>query len=210
MSSIIVKTEEANLRAKAPFWLDLGFIASLFITVSIFYASTSDLSDRKALENVDEPDQLVVIPPTQQIQTPPPPARPSIPVEAEDDEEIDEVTIEDTEVDLREIVSQIDAPEEEDEVIPFYEVSQKPEINKRVNPKYPDIAIRAGVEATVTIQLTVSETGLPTDIRVIKGHPMLNQAAVDAVKQYRFKPGMQRDRPVKVKWAIPIRFRLKN
>jgi periplasmic protein TonB len=210
MSSIIIKSAEADLREKSSLWLDLSFVFSLFVTVAIFYGSSSDLTDRKAVENVDKPDQLVVIPPTQQIQTPPPPARPSIPVEAEDDEEIDEVTIEDTEVDLREIVSQIDAPEEEDEIIPFYEVSQKPEITKRVNPKYPDIAIRAGVEATVTIQLTVSETGLPTDIKVIKGHPMLNQAAVDAVKLYRFKPGMQRDKPVKVKWAIPIRFRLKN
>ncbi|MCB0279257.1 MAG: energy transducer TonB [Calditrichaeota bacterium] len=210
MSYVIIKSEAADLRKKSPLWMDISIIASLFIVTLGFYLSQSDISDSILPERVKDQIEVIDIPPTVQNTTPPPPARPSIPIEAEDDEEVDDVTIEDTEVDINEIMEDIQEPEEEDEVIPFYAVSKKPEIIKKVQPIYPDIARRAGVEANVVIQLIVSKTGLPTEISVLRGHPMLNEAAIEAVKQYRFSPGMQRDKPIPVKWAIPISFKLRN
>lgn len=210
MSVVIIKTEEADLRKKSPMWMDISFIGSLVLVTLVMYASQSDISDGLLPERVKDQIEVIDIPPTVQNTTPPPPARPSIPIEAEDDEEVDDVTIEDTEVDINEIMEDLEEPEEEDEVVPFHAVSQKPTIVKRVNPIYPDIARRAGVEANVVVQLIVSKAGLPTQIEILKGHPMLNEAAIAAIKQYRFSPGMQRDKPIPVKWQIPMRFRLNN
>ena len=156
-----------------------------------------------------EKNNSVEIPPTKQLTRPPPPARPQLPVEAEDDEEIDDVTIDDTEVDLTEEIPELEE-EDEEEIVEFFAVQKKPEIIKKVLPKYPPIAQRAGIEGMVVVDFIVDEKGLPTAIKILKGHPMLDEAAIEAVEQYRFSPGMQRDKPVKVKWRVPIRFRLKN
>ena len=209
MSDIIKKAPEADLRSKSGNIFDLSMIGTMFFFVVFFFFARAELEDTKIVENVDEQIQVVEIPPTKQLTRPPPPARPQLPVEAEDDEEIDDVTIDDTEVDLTEEIPELEE-EEEEEIVEFFAVQKKPEIIKKVLPKYPPIAQRAGIEGMVVVDFIVDEKGLPTQIKILKGHPMLDEAAINAVKQYRFSPGMQRDKPVKVKWRVPIRFRLKN
>ncbi|NWF88591.1 MAG: energy transducer TonB [Ignavibacteriaceae bacterium] len=74
---------------------------------------------------------------------------------------------------------------------------------------YPEIAKRAGVEGKVYILAFVNEHGDVTKAEVIKGLGAgLDEAALGAVKQTKFKPGRQRGVPVKVQVSIPIVFKL--
>ena len=100
--------------------------------------------------------------------------------------------------------------DDEPETLEYFSVSVKPTIKFQVIPIYSEIARRAGIEARVTVQLVVHKNRLPTNITILKGHPMLNEAALEAAKKYRFNPGMQGDKPVSVKWNIPFNFRLRN
>jgi len=79
------------------------------------------------------------------------------------------------------------------------------------NLKYPEIARKAGVEGTVFVQVLVDVKGLVVDTRVVKslGNNGCDEAAIDAIKKVKWKPAMQRDRPVKVWISIPVRFKLK-
>ena len=74
---------------------------------------------------------------------------------------------------------------------------------------YPEIAKRAGVEGKVYVLAFVDEKGDVTNVKIIKGLGAgLDEAALNAVKQTKFKPGKQRGKPVKVQVSIPIVFRL--
>lgn len=74
---------------------------------------------------------------------------------------------------------------------------------------YPDIAKRAGVKGKVFVLAFVDEQGYVTKTLVQKGLGAgLDEAAEDAIKQTKFKPGMQRGKPVKVQVMIPIVFKL--
>ena len=75
---------------------------------------------------------------------------------------------------------------------------------------YPEIAKKAGVEGTVFLQFVVDENGNVVDPQVVKGIGAgCDEEALRAVRQVKFKPGMQRGRPVKVRFQLPVRFRLK-
>jgi protein TonB len=81
-------------------------------------------------------------------------------------------------------------------------------LQKRV--KYPEIAKKAGVEGTVFLQFVVDEKGNVVDPAVVKGIGAgCDEAALEAIKTAKFKPGKQRGKPVKVKFSLPVRFRLK-
>jgi protein TonB len=74
---------------------------------------------------------------------------------------------------------------------------------------YPEIAKRAGVEGKVYVLAFVNEDGNVTDAKLIKGIGAgCDEAALDAVKKTKFKPGKQRGVPVKVQVSIPIVFKL--
>jgi TonB family protein len=87
-------------------------------------------------------------------------------------------------------------------------VEELPEVESRVAPGYPEIARRAGVEGTVLIQALVGRDGLVKDARVTKSIPMLDSAAIEAVRRWRFSPARARGEPVAVWVAVPVRFRL--
>ncbi|WP_412068613.1 energy transducer TonB [Rubrivirga sp. IMCC43871] len=72
---------------------------------------------------------------------------------------------------------------------------------------YPDFAIRAGVEGQVVVQFVVDERGNVIDPVVVRSsNPLLSEAALKAVSESRFMPGQQRGRPVRVRFAVPVRF----
>jgi TonB family protein len=60
-------------------------------------------------------------------------------------------------------------------------------VKSRVEPVYPDIARKMGISGNVTLQLVVSANGVVKETKVIGGHPILVNAAVDAVKKWRFE-----------------------
>jgi protein TonB len=76
-----------------------------------------------------------------------------------------------------------------------------------VKGEYPDIARQAGVEGTVVVQALVGVDGRVRDTRIVRSIPMLNGAAQDAVRQWRFKPAATGGGPVATWVSIPISFR---
>ncbi len=75
-------------------------------------------------------------------------------------------------------------------------------------PVYPAIARAAGVQGVVMLQATVSKNGTIENLRVESGPVMLRQAAVDAVKRWRYKPFLLNGEPVEVETTVNVVFSL--
>ncbi|WP_420456580.1 energy transducer TonB [Rubrivirga sp.] len=76
--------------------------------------------------------------------------------------------------------------------------------------EYPEAAIRAGIEGQVVVQFIVNERGSVVDPVVLRSpSELLNEAALKVVRESRFTPGQQRGRPVCVRFAVPVTFRLR-
>jgi TonB family protein len=75
-------------------------------------------------------------------------------------------------------------------------------------PAYPAIARAARASGTVTVQVTVDESGKVTEARAVSGHPLLQQAAVQAARQARFSPTQLAGKPVKVTGTLSYKFEL--
>jgi protein TonB len=79
----------------------------------------------------------------------------------------------------------------------------------RVDPLYPDEALRARISGIVILETTIDHTGVVKEVTVLKPLPFgLSEAAVDAVKQWTFKPGTLNDEAVDVIFNLTINFRL--
>ena len=103
------------------------------------------------------------------------------------------------------------APPSEEELPKFGEyvyVEELPEAVTKVSPQYPDIAREAGVDGQVMVQALVGKDGKVKDVRVVKSIPMLDAAAIAAVKQWVFKPALSNNKPVAVWVAVPVKFSL--
>jgi periplasmic protein TonB len=78
----------------------------------------------------------------------------------------------------------------------------------KVIPTYPAIARVARNSGAVVLQATISRTGTIENLRVMSGPAMLRQAALDAVKQWRYRPYMLNGQPVEVETAVEVDFTL--
>ena len=79
---------------------------------------------------------------------------------------------------------------------------------RRVQPNYPPLARQARIQGDVILQAEISKDGAIENLRVISGHPMLAPAAIDAVKQWRYKPYFLNGEPVAVETQITVKFSL--
>ena len=68
------------------------------------------------------------------------------------------------------------------------------------------MALSARVSGVVILEATSSEDGRVREVRVLKSYPLLDQAAVDAVRQWRYTPTLLNGRPVEVSTEITVRF----
>jgi protein TonB len=73
---------------------------------------------------------------------------------------------------------------------------------------YPPLARQAHVQGTVVLDADISKAGIVETLRAVSGHPMLIPAAVDAVKQWRYKPYVLKGEPVAVNTQIVVNFTL--
>jgi len=79
---------------------------------------------------------------------------------------------------------------------------------KKVQPAYPPLARQARIQGTVLLQAEISKEGAIENLRLISGHPMLAPAAIEAVKQWRYKPYMLNGEPVAVETQVQVNFTL--
>ena len=202
--------------------LELGIIASLGIMLLLF---RMDFNVEKATETIVVAQQEEVfveeIVQTKQVATPPPPPRPPVPVEVPNDEVIeDEIINLDAELDLD---APLDLPppprpieqvEEEEEI--FIVVEQPPSIVGGIaaiqrSIVYPEIALKAGIEGRVVVQIVIDKDGQVKDPVIIRGiGGGCDEEAIRAIRQAKFSPGMQRGRPVSVRYTLPITFKINN
>jgi protein TonB len=75
-------------------------------------------------------------------------------------------------------------------------------------PIYPRLAIAVRAEGTVVLQATISKDGTIENLRVVSGPPMLQQAAIDAVKTWRYRPYLIGGEPVEVDTTVNVVFTL--
>lgn len=78
----------------------------------------------------------------------------------------------------------------------------------QVKPPYPVAAKMARVEGSVALQAVIGKDGSIQNLRVISGHPLLTSAALEAVKQWRYKPYYLNGEPVEVETQIVVNFLL--
>jgi periplasmic protein TonB len=80
----------------------------------------------------------------------------------------------------------------------------------RVEPVYPKIAMLTGTQGAVKLHAIIAKDGSIESLSVISGHPMLAGAAVDAVKQWRYRPYYLNGEPVEVETFITVNFKKTN
>ncbi len=213
------KKPEAEVRLFYPLIFEISMVASLLLVTLVFLFSKKfefEVVQRAATEVVLETEEIPI---TQQIKRPPPPARPSIPVEDPDISIEDDIPLEDLD-DFDWTAEAPPPPSIDEEAVDFFAVEVVPQIQGGVqalynylhkNNLYPEMAHRAQIEGDVIIQFIVSERGKPEKVVIHQERPAglgFGEAGVKAIKAMRFTPGYQRDRAVRVRMQQVIRFRL--
>lgn len=205
--------------------IEIGFILALLIMISLFKMELKPSEEIMLITTVEqETVKMEDIEVTKQISRPPPPPRPIVPVAVSNDEIIldEEINI-DAEFDLDNLTEfelppppkDVEEEKEEEEQI-FVVVEKMPELKGGIaelmkHIKYPEIARKAGIEGRVYVQFIIDERGNVINPVVVRGIGAgCDEAAIEAVKKVTFTPGLQRGKPVKVKYSLPILFKLEK
>jgi protein TonB len=83
-----------------------------------------------------------------------------------------------------------------------------PALIERVEPEYPAIAVRAHVHGVVILEATVDREGRVEDVRVLRSIPLLDAAAVDAVRKWRYSPLLLNGEPERFVLTVTVSFSL--
>ncbi len=219
MSVLERKKPKADLHKYYRINLQIGLIVTLIFLITAFRVNWQPGSDFEIVEREQEIIEMEEIIQTEQEVTPPPPPRPPSPEPVPDDEIIEDMFFDlDTEADLDAPLDMPPPPppddDEEEEMEIFTVVEDMPELIGGMDAiyevlHYPEIAIQAGIEGRVIVQFVIDVNGQVTDPHVVRGiGGGCDEAALEAVKQVEFTPGRQRGRAVRVRYTLPITFRL--
>jgi protein TonB len=88
-------------------------------------------------------------------------------------------------------------------------VDREPRKVRHVAPVYPPLALAARVQGRVRLECVIGEDGRVSEIVVVEGHPLLDAAAIEAVRQWRYRPTLLNGVPVSVALAVVVDFRLR-
>jgi protein TonB len=214
------KKEGADLRNQYPLYVQIGLILSLTLLIVAFRVNMSTQNSFQVQMEEQETVDMKQIQQTQQEEEPPPPPKPPVPMEVPNDEVIEQDDVDfdasldmDQELDVGEGPPSDEEEEEEEQEI-FMVVENQPELiggmkALQESVEYPRFAKKAGIEGRVIVQFVVNESGNVQDPKVTRGvHKLLNEEAIKAVKEQKFKPGKQRGEAVKVQMSLPVTFRL--
>ena len=78
---------------------------------------------------------------------------------------------------------------------------------RRVPPLYPSAALSLRLEGAVVLKATIGEDGKVRDVSAVSGHPALTRAAIDAVREWRYRPYLLNGKPVPMQTQITINFK---
>jgi protein TonB len=78
----------------------------------------------------------------------------------------------------------------------------------RVQPDYPQLARQARIQGIVVLRAIINRDGRIENLQVVSGHPMLVPAAIEAVRQWRYRPYLLNDQPVEVETQVTVNFTL--
>ena len=207
-----MRTEQsAAIKYIYPVVVRITGLAGIILLITTFMVFPRVVNKLELDEEVQIIIEQIDIPQTEQFDRPPPPARPSVPVESESEDIADDVTLDEFNLD------DFDAwdappPPPEGPRVKFIPYDDPPIPLSPIRPKYPEIAQEAGIEGTVVVQVFVDERGRVKETLILKGIPNtgLDEAATNAIRGVRFRPAKQRERAVGVWISIPVNFRLKS
>ena len=225
----IKKSPKADLESKKSTWLLVGYVIVLaFMFVSFEWTKRDiKIDTSQAITDVFFEEEIIPITEQPEQVTPPPPEAPSIAETltiVEDDADVEETAIVSSEelnqaVEIKYVPVAVEEEEPEEQTI-FEVVEQMPEFPNggmaglmqylSKNIKYPTIAQENGTQGRVTVQFVVNKDGSIVDAKVLRGvDPYLDKEAVRVIMGMpKWKPGMQRGKPVRVKYTVPVMFRL--
>jgi len=158
--------------------------------------------------------QIEHIPQTSQTRAPALP-RPVMPIAVEGDEVPEDVTIETTEldfdsipIDLR-ITGPMAMGPPSDDPLDISEIEFKPHPIRITTPEYPRKARKSKTEGSVVVRVLVDKEGRVETVEVLSGPSIFRAAALEAARQFRFRPGRHEGERRKVWMIMPIDFRLR-
>jgi protein TonB len=209
---------DSSLRKNYLITLEGVFILSILIFIVAFKVDLNvDTSDKQIVIQQQEEIFIEEIIQTKQEFKAPAPPRPSVPIEDPNDE-------------ILEIDAKLDFDKPMDIPVPPKPIQQQDEVEEEIfvvveNPpvliggiasvqshiSYPPLALKAGIEGRVIVQFVIDKTGKVLDPMVIRGiGGGCDEEAVRAVLKANFQPGLQRGRPVAVRYTLPITFRINS
>ncbi len=211
-------------------WLLVGYVIVLAFMFVAFEWTKRDVkidTSQAVTDVVFEEEIEIPITEQPEVVAPPPPEAPSIAETltiVEDDADVEETTIASSEetgqaVEIKYVPVAVEEEEPEEQTI-FEVVEQMPEFPDggmaglmqylSKNIKYPTIAQENGTQGRVTVQFVVNKDGSIVDAKVLRGvDPYLDKEALRVIGTMpKWKPGMQRGKPVRVKYTVPVMFRL--
>ena len=198
-----------------PFRIEVAVVivlALIVVLVFLFPRFDRETEIEKETTIIFIQSQEVPLAELQKMNLPTP--RPAIPVMSEDEEIDISITLEDMKFDEYEGIDAPPPPKDPNEArqdtFRVFDEAPAPIGSIAENIIYPDIAREAGIEGTVIVQCFIDDKGVVQTCVVMKGMPGtgLDEAAMDAIIKTKFKPAVQRDKPVGVWIAIPITFKL--
>ncbi|HBD42815.1 MAG: energy transducer TonB [Rhodothermaeota bacterium MED-G64] len=212
------KKPNADLRRFYGVLYQLGLIIALVIFIAAVRFEFRSSPPDEIVLNEQEIVEMEEIIQTRQMETPPPPPRPPVPVEVPNDEIIEDIDINiDADLSLDGPLNlPPPPPPAEDEEDFFTVVENMPELigglaGLQSSITYPEMARKAGIEGRVFLQFIVNERGEVENPRVIRGiGGGCDEEALKAIQKAKFKPGLQRGRPVRVQYNLPVVFKLQN
>ncbi len=220
------KTPKADLESKKTLFFEIGLVIALAAVFLAFqWKSYDKITVNLAQRAVDDtPEEIIPI--TEQKVKPPPPPPPKqvtqIKVVDDDVEVDDEIDIDaeaDEETAMEEYVPPVEDEEEVKEQEIFTVVESMPEFPGGMgalmtylakNIKYPPLAKESGIQGKVFINFVVEPDGSISNVKVLRGiGGGCDEEAVRVVKNMpKWKPGMQRGKPVRVSFNLPVKFTL--
>ena len=226
----VKKSPKADLEGKKTTWLLVGFVlilAAMFVAFEWTERDKQVTTDTGITEPIFEEEMIPITEQEEQKQAPPPPEAPKVEEVlqiAENDANVEESTIQSSEennqaVEIKYVPVEVEEEEPEEQTI-FEVVEQMPEFPNggmaglmqylSKNIKYPTIAQENGTQGRVTVQFVVNRDGSIVDAKVLRGvDPYLDKEAIRVISSMpKWKPGMQRGKAVRVKYTVPVMFRL--